>query len=198
MHSVRRLLTVLAMVATLAMLSATAVVAKDQTYAVSGSSSGTSTLVITPARTCSPVPPVVNPTDLLCTFAVTGAYQASGIGAGTYHGTTMINYGLYGQAGNGPGPCTAVTGSLTFEQSPGNTLTTTLGSGSRVCETVPASTVHNTNLVLDITGGTGRFMTATGTILSDGTSTDDAQVSGLHHDNAALSGKASVHGDGGD
>jgi hypothetical protein len=201
MHSVRRLLSLLAIVATLAMLSATTVLAKDHTVTVNGTSSGTSTVVITPARTCNPVPTVVNPTDYLCTFAVAGSYTASGIGSGTYHGTTMIDYGngLYGSAGLGPGPCTPVTGAITFEQSPGNTLTTTLGAGSKVCETSPASTVHNTHLVLDITGGTGKFHGATGTILSDGTSTDDATTAGLHHDQAQLSGHVTLrHGDGND
>jgi hypothetical protein len=198
MHSVRRLLTLLAIVATLAMLSATTVLAKDHTATVNGSSKGTSTVEITPARTCSPVPPVHNATDLLCTFVVNGSYTASGIGSGTYHGTTMIDYGQYGSAGSGPGPCTPVTGAITFEKSHGNTLTTTLGAGSKVCDTSPASTVHNTHLVLDITGGTGRFEGATGTILSDGTSTDDATTAGLHHDNAQLSGHVTLNHDDGD
>lgn len=200
MHSVRRVLTLLAIVATLAMLSATVVLAKDKdhTVPVSGSSSGTSTVVITPARTCNPVPPVVHATDLLCTFTVDGRYSASGIGSGAYHGTTMIDYTQYGSAGLGPGACTPVTGSITFQKSPGNTLTITLGAGSRVCDTSPASTVHNTHLVLDITGGTGRFAGATGTILSDGTSTDDAASAGLHHDQAHLSGQVTLNHDGDD
>jgi hypothetical protein len=200
MHSVRRLLSLLAIVATLAMLSATTVLAKDHTVTVNGTSSGTSTVVITPARTCNPVPTVVNPTDYLCTFAVAGSYTASGIGSGTYHGTTMIDYTQYNHnpADLEPGPCTPITGAITFEKSPGNTLTTTLGAGSKVCETSPASTVHNTHLVLDITGGTGRFEGATGTILSDGTSTDDATTAGLHHDNAHLSGHVTLRHDNGD
>jgi hypothetical protein len=206
MHSVRRLLALLAIVATLAMLSATTALAKDHPVTVNGTSSGTSTVVITPARTCNPVPPVANPpTDLLCTFTVAGSYHASGIDSGTYHGTTMIDYGQYGSAGSGPGPCTPVTGSITFEKSHGNTLTTMLGAGSKVCDTSPASNVHNTHLVLTITGGTGKFHGATGTILSDGTSTDDATTAGLHHDQAQLSGQVAPghndgdgHGDDGD
>ena len=194
MHSVRRLLAFLAIVATLAMLSATAVSAKDHTATVNGSSSGTTKNT----NGCDPAAP--HPTLLLCTFNVHGTYHATGIGSGSYSGKTQVDYAQYGKAGhdpNGGGNCTAVTGKITFKQSEDNTLKTTLAPGSKVCETSTPG-VHHTYLVLTITGGTGRFEGATGAINSNGTSTDDAKTAGLHHDTALLGGNITLHHDGGD
>ncbi len=168
---------------------------KDTTSPVNGVSTGSSTNT----SNCDPLHPT--PTNLVCTFAVNGSYSAMGIGSGTYSGTTTIDYTKYGTAGkdpNGGGACTPVTGSITFTKSPGNTLTTTLAPSSKVCETGAAGSPHHTYLVLTITGGTGQFHGATGTINSTGISTDDPSNARLHHDMATLTGSITLeHGNNG-
>ena len=193
MRTVRRLLTLFAVLAAVAALGATTALAKgDDTVTVSGSSSGTSTNT----NGCDPASP--HSTLLLCTFSVQGKFSVEGIGAGTYSGMTAIDYAQYGTAGTENGhPCTPITGSITFKKSAGSTFTTTLAAGSKICETGGAGAPHTTHLILTITGGTGRFHGITGTILSNGVSTDDPTVAGLHHDSARLSGQVTLHeGDG--
>ncbi len=127
----------------------------------------------------------------VCKFSVSGTFTASPLGTGTYAGMVTLDYNTYTVAN----PCAAATGNITFTNAAGDKVFTTLGPGSKVCETTPPSTVHTENLILNITGGTGHFAGATGTIKSNGTTTDVAGNPGKHTDSATLTGSITLeHG----
>ncbi len=192
----RRMLTACIVMVIVLMLGGTSVFAKghDDATPVNGTSSGTSTL--TNPSTCNP--PSGNPAFLICNFDVTGTYSGTPIGSGTYSGHVTLDYHSY----TATNPCATATGTITFTNAHGDQLVTTLGPGSQVCETAVA-TVHSEHLVLKIMSGTGLFKHASGTIVSNGTTTDTGP--GTHADSATLTGSITLHGhhgkgndDGGD
>jgi hypothetical protein len=121
-----------------------------------------------------------HPSTYVYTFDVEGDFRASPIGAGTYEGTITLDYSTYTTAS----PCASVTGKITFTDVLGNTIVTSV-SGME-CETTPYNPdIHLSELVLTITGGTGPYENANGTIDSDGMTTgtgpsytDEAMLSG--------------------
>lgn len=185
----RRMLTACIVMAIALMLGGTSVFAKghDDATPVNGTSSGTSTL--TNPSTCNP--PSGNPALFICNFDVMGTYSGTPIGTGTYSGTITLDYHSYTATNH----CATATGTITFKNADGNQLVTMLGPGSQVCETAVA-TVHSSHLVLKITGGTGVFKHASGTIISNGTTTDTGP--GTHADSATLTGSITLHGNHGE
>jgi len=150
---------------------------KTFTMQVTGNASGTARL--TNPGACSPN----TGGGKICEFDVSGTYQAS-FGAGTYSGHVTLNYATYTMQN----PCATATGTITFTNANGGTITTTLAPGSKVCETTPPSTVHNATFILNVTGGTGVFEGATGTINANGTTNDTPGQPGMHTDTFVLTG----------
>lgn len=167
---------------------------KDSTTPVSGSSAGMSQITNPPTTPTDPNGCAPNTGGgKICHFDVSGTFTASPLGSGTYTGTVTLDYNSYTTAS----PCATATGTITFTNAAGDKVHTMLAPGSKVCETTPPSAVHNETLILKITGGTGQFEDATGTIHSDGTTMDVAGNPGKHTDSATLSGSITLeHGNG--
>lgn len=185
----RRTFLPLLLIAILLTFGTSSVLAKgknnDGTSPVNGASMGTSQ--VTNPATCNP--PSQNPNFLVCNFNVTGTYTATTsplAPAGTYSGNVTLDYHSY----TATNPCATATGTITFTNAAGDKVYTTLAPGSKVCETNPPSAMHTENLVLKITGGTGQFAGATGTIMSKGSTTDTGP--GMHADSATLTGSITL------
>ncbi|MGI8858023.1 MAG: hypothetical protein ACR2JW_19975 [Thermomicrobiales bacterium] len=192
----RRTFLPLLLIALLLTLGTSSVLAKDKdkdaTSPVSGASMGASQ--VTNPTTCNP--PSQNPNFLVCNFDVSGTYTANPpLGpAGTYSGHVTLDYHSYTAANR----CATASGTITFTNTAtGDKLNTTIDPAhSQVCET-GNPVVHSENLVLKITGGTGAFTGATGTIMSNGSTTDVAGNPGQHTDSATLTGSITLeHGKG--
>lgn len=168
---------------------------KDTTSPVSGHSMGTSTVTNPPSSPTDPNGCAPNTGGgKICKFNVSGTFTAAPLGTGTYTGMVTLDYNQYNQTTR----CTPATGNITFTNAAGDKVFTTLGSGSQVCETTPPSAVHTEKLVLNITGGTGQFAGATGTIMSNGSTVDVVGNPGQHTDSATLTGSISLeHGNNG-
>ncbi len=192
----RRTFLPLVLIAFLLTFGTSSVLAKDKdvTTPVSGSSVGTSTITNPPLTPTDPNGCAPNTGGgKVCHFDVSGTFTASPLGTGTYTGKVTLDYNTYTTAN----PCAAATGNIMFTNAAGDKVYTTLGPGSKVCETNPPSAVHTENLILKITGGTGRFAGATGTIHSDGMTMDVPGNPGKHTDSATLSGSITLeHGNG--
>jgi len=173
----------------------------DVTTPVSGTSTGTSQVTNPPSSPTDPNGCAPNTGGgKICHFDVSGTFTASPLGTGTYAGTITLDYNSYTAAN----PCATATGHITFTNAAGEKVFTTLAPGSKVCETTPPSAVHTTHLILKIMGGTGPFAGASGTIYSDGTTTDTTTPStGKSVDASTLTGSISLekgddHGCGND
>ena len=145
---------------------------------VSGTSSGTSTAT-------------GHPSFFVYNFDVSGIFKARPIGPGTYAGSVTLDYSNYTTAS----PCADVTGTITFTDAAGHQINTTV-SGTE-CETTPYNAdIHLSDLVLTITGGTGTYRDASGTIDSTGTTTG---ITSPYSEEAKLSGTICIpHLDGDD
>ncbi|MDQ2785968.1 MAG: hypothetical protein M3Y58_13315, partial [Chloroflexota bacterium] len=143
---------------------------KDSTAPVSGSSTGTSQVTNPPSSPTDPNGCAPNTGGgKVCHFDVSGTFTASPLGSGTYTGKVTLDYSSYSAAS----PCATATGTITFTNAAGDKVYTMIAPGSKVCET-GNPIVHSENLVLKITGGTGVFLHASGTIMSNGSTTDVA------------------------
>lgn len=135
------------------------------TFAVTGSSSGTATAQPTePAALCDPTAPD-SPEELVCDFDIAGTFTLTTLGAGTYSGTTRLDWSIY----TGAEPCAEMTGTMVLTTADG-TVTLDITDASRVCETADPA-VHDTTMVATISGATGDYAGATGTFTGDGTTT---------------------------
>jgi hypothetical protein len=159
---------------------------KDFTSQVTGNSAGTSTL--TNPSTCNP--PSGNLALFICNFDVMGTYTANPpLGpAGTYSGHATLDYHSY----SATSPCATASGAITFTNTAtGDQLFTMIDpTHSQVCEIAGMPTIHSETLALVITGGTGIFADASGTIMSNGQTTDTGP--GTHADRATLTGSIMV------
>lgn len=191
----RRTLIPLFLIAVLLTFGTASVLAKDTdkdtdgTVPVNGASNGVSQLTNPPTSPTDPngCAPITG--GKICKFDVSGTFTASPLGTGTYAGKITLDYSSYTTAH----PCATATGNITFTTATGDTVTTQLAPGSEVCETTPASSVHTTHFLLNITGGTGQFTDATGTITSNGTTTDTTTPStGKSVDSSTLTGSISL------
>ncbi len=188
----RRTFLPLLLIAILLTFGTSSVLAKDKdndvTSPVNGASMGTSQ--VTNPTTCNP--PSQNPNFLVCNFNVMGTYTATTsplAPAGTYSGNVTLDYHSYTATSR----CATASGTITFTNSAtGDKLSTMIDPAhSQVCETgTPA--IHSENLVLKITGGTGQFAGATGTIMSNGSTVDVVGNPGRHTDSATLTGSITL------
>ncbi len=167
---------------------------KDTTSQVSGTSTGTSTVTNPPTSPTDPNGCAPNTGGgKVCHFDVSGTFTASPLGTGTYAGKVTLDYHSYTATNR----CATASGTITFTNTAtGDKLYTMIDpTRSNVCETA-TPTIHSEDLVLIITGGTGQFAGATGTIMSKGT-TIDAEP-GMHTDSATLTGSITLeHGNNG-
>jgi hypothetical protein len=171
-------------------LAVTSPARADGAKTYTGSSQGTATaLPPTTGATCNPPAPTM-PSDLICQFDDQGTFTLKPGVKGSYAGQTTVDYNVYTSAQ----PCGQVSGNLDFQGNGGTIQTTVDPTQSRVCETSDPA-VHTTYLVLDITGGTGRFAGATGTIISTGTTTrrDSSSVYDEQADLSAMISRGSGH-----
>ena len=146
-------------------LSAVPAIAAAATFTVTGTSTGTATAQPTePAALCDPTAPD-NAEELVCDFDIAGTFTVSTLGAGTYTGTTRLDWSIY----TGTEPCAEMTGTMVLTTA-GGTLTLTMADSSRVCETGDPD-VHATSMDATITGATGNYVGATGTFTGEGTTT---------------------------
>ena len=193
----RRTFLPLLLIAVLLTFGASSVLAKndkdtDVATPVSGTSAGTSQVTNPPITPTDPNGCAPNTGGgKICHFNVSGTFTATPLGTGTYAGQVTLDYNSYTAAN----PCATATGNITFTNTAGDKVYTTLAPGSKVCETVPPSTTHTEMLILKITGGTGQFANATGTIMSNGTTMDVAGNPGLHTDSATLTGSITLEND---
>jgi len=187
----RRTFLPLLLISILLTFGTSSVLAKDKgvTTSVMGTSTGTSTLTNAGNNPGMCNPPSQNPALFICTFTVSGTYMANPpLGpAGTYSGNVTLDYHSYTATNR----CATASGTITFTNTAtGDKLSTMIDPAhSQVCETgTPA--IHSENLVLKITGGTGQFAGATGTIMSKGSTTDTGP--GMHADSATLTGSITL------
>ncbi|MHB8646803.1 MAG: hypothetical protein ACYDAR_13515 [Thermomicrobiales bacterium] len=196
MVATRRTFLPLVLVAIFLAFGTVSVFAKDKETAtpVSGSSTGTSQITNPPTSPTDPNGCAPNTGGgKVCHFDVSGTFTASPLGSGTYQGKVTLDYRSYTSAS----PCAKATGHITFTNAAGDKVYTVLAPGSKVCETMPPSNIHTETLTLKITGGTGQFEDATGTIHSNGTTTDVPGNPGMHTDSATLTGSITLdHGNG--
>jgi len=189
----RRTFLPLLLIAILLTFGTSSVLAKgkdnDVTSPVNGTSMGTSQVTNPPSSATDPNGCAPNTGGgKICHFNVSGTFTASPLGTGTYAGMVTLDYNQY----NATTRCTPATGNITFTNAAGDKVYTTLAPGSQVCETNPPSAVHTENLVLKITGGTGQFAGATGTIMSNGSTVDVVGNPGKHTDSATLTGSITL------
>ena len=156
----KRSLIALGVVATLA-LSVTAAMAgpggTDRPF--KGNSSGTTTSSCTPAGD-------------VCTSSSSGTHTSSHMGRGTYSIASTQTWGPGPMPDHGFSDCsTSMTGSVTLVAANGDELSGSIETGSYVCEDV-FGTRYVSHLEVKVTGGTGRFLAATGMYAVDGVSVD--------------------------
>ena len=116
----------------------------------------------------STVPIVVDsgPTFVMFETEGSGTFNATHMGKGTYSGTST-------QLWTG-GNCGVVAGSITLTAANGDTVEGVIGDGSVVCEVAPNDlSTYESELNINIVGGTGRFEGASGSFVSNSTHTRD-------------------------
>lgn len=133
------------------------------TLSITGTASGTAdTKAPAPGATCNTASPA-QPSDYVCDSTVAGPFTLTELGTGTYAGDVQLDWSIY----TGSEPCAEASGTVTFTNG-ADSITTTLDSTSRVCESQPASDTYTMSLQSTVTGGTGRFAAATGTFTTLG------------------------------
>jgi hypothetical protein len=133
------------------------------TSPITGTSSGTATAQAPEAAaSCDPQSPSV-PADFICDFDIAGTFTLTNLGTGTYTGTTRLDWSIY----TGAAPCAELTGTMVLTNAQG-TVTLNMLNTSRVCETA-SPTQHTSTMNATITGGTGAYVGATGTVTGLGT-----------------------------
>ena len=155
-------LAIVAVVATLVLLiSAGTVLAKSKgtDRPFHGVATGTSTVTGGPA---------------VFSTTVTGTFKASHLGKGTYTGSSTQDWSGADYSGFPfPNPCGVVDGTITLTAANGDMVEGDIDvTASTVCEVAPFNNLaYASTLVIDITGGTGRFVSATGRFTSTSTHT---------------------------
>ena len=99
----------------------------------------------------------------------TGTFNATHLGQGTYTGASTQDWSGADYTGfpNPVNPCAVVAGSITLTAANGDTLTGDIVAGSTVCELAPFNGLaYASTLIIDFTGGTGRFVDASGSFVS--------------------------------
>lgn len=151
---------------TLAMaLVAMPAVAAAADLTVDGTASGTATAQ--PAEPgvaeCTPTAGPTDAEDFVCDFDVAGTFDLGDIGTGTYTGVNRLDWSIY----TGSEPCAELVGTYQLTTADG-TLEITFDDSSRVCETADPD-VHESTVSATVSGGTGAFAGATGTLSGTGT-----------------------------
>ena len=114
----------------------------------------------------------------------TGTLSASHFGSGTYELVSTQDYGRHVEAQHPAGDCAFVDGTMTLTAANGDEMTGDVDADrSVICvsEEFPgpgSDAEYQSTLVVDVTGGTGRFADATGWFFSRSTSTADAPPAG--------------------
>jgi hypothetical protein len=153
----------IAALALVALLASTSIAAAGSTKTVSGELTGTSEWL-----------PDFFRAD---TWTIHGTYTSDALGNGTYSGTLTTNHDVLDASVEWPPGCFAeffvpcnsprfaVTGSITFTSSKGASLTTAVAPGSWVVESDAYFVIeYDFGLSLDVTGGTKRFKSVTGSL----------------------------------
>lgn len=161
MHRIR-ITSLLAFAIALIVLPA-AVAAAD--LSVSGTTSGTASAQVPEPGVAECTPQTaVDPEDFVCDFDVAGTFNLTGgLGTGTYDGEFRLDWSIYTSSD----PCAEVVGTMTLTAA-GGTVELAVANTSRVCETSDPA-VHDATLNATVTGGTGAYAGATGTLTSTGT-----------------------------
>ena len=129
------------------------------TLSVAGTATGTAdTKAPAPGATCDTASPT-QASDYVCDSTVGGPFTLTELGTGTYAGDVQLDWSIY----TGTEPCAEASGTVTFTNG-ADSITTTLASTSRVCESQPASNTYTMALQSNVTAGTGRFASATGNL----------------------------------
>lgn len=120
------------------------------------------------------------------TSASTGSLNATNFGTGTYS-LAATQHWAFGSGCAGSPVFAADNGTLTLTSAKGTVSGPVTGF---TCELAPFdNTTYGTNLTMTISGGTGRYATATGTIVITSTSTGPA--GGPFNDSATMTGMIS-------
>jgi hypothetical protein len=134
------------------------------TLTVNGSVTGTMTASApTPSALCTPTG--FNPSpENRCNFTAAGSFSDTALGTGTHAGSLTLDWSMNTATG-----CRIVSGTIIFSPvGGGSSLSTNVdATTSRVCG--GGLTPHPMTLELDVTGGTGTFTGATGTLTATGT-----------------------------
>lgn len=170
-----------------AILIAIPAIAAAATFAITGTTLGTAAAQPEePGATCDPTAPSPTPTDLICEFDTAGTFTLTELGAGTYVGTTRLDWSSY----TPEAPCAEVTGTMVLTATDG-TVTLRIADTSTVCETANPL-VHESELDLTVLDGTGAWAGATGSLSTQGTLTASAETAGVYAEQHDVSGTLSV------